>query len=227
MPVVTGGSSQTPAPRAFSTLKTDVARYVLLPNDTDALTVAADAINDAIHRLNTEIWQWNMTYQDISLSADTAEYSLSAAFKAPRHAHFLDVSGNYRASLDYWGPKSFDLEFPSITASGDPQGYTVYNHLDTGNITLTPAPSSAFVASYPTLRMRYYARTQKLANAADVLAVPAEVEPFILWQAKAYMAATYDPSKIGYAQGQAEQLFRALKRDNVKSQTTDWNEVYW
>jgi hypothetical protein len=224
VPVV-GSSSPTPAVRAFSDLKNEVARYVKAPNDTDALAAAGSCINNAIRRLNTRAWQWSLTYQDITLAASDASYSLAAAFKAPRHAELLDSSGNAKMRLDWALPKNFLEQFEDRSTNGDPHAYTVLNFQDAGELLLSAPPSSSFVSAYPTLRLWYFPRLQVLAGDSDVMdECPSEVELFVTWYAKAEMAATYDPGLASYAAGEWRSAWQALVRDDVVFGTTDWSE---
>ena len=89
---ITPGNQTTPAPlnTAFSVLQTEVARFVKAPNSTEALAVAADAVNDAVRRLNGRIWEFNLTSEEITMVTDQKEYDVHDTIKLPRHVEFLD-----------------------------------------------------------------------------------------------------------------------------------------
>lgn len=224
MPVVSGSWSPTPATRQRSTLVAEVLRYVMLPNDTDAQSVAADAINDAIRKYNLQHWHSSLTYQDISLSADTANYDLSAPFKSPRHAELLNSSGEPERYLNWYDSKTFGLAFPRATASGTPVAYTCYNSESDGKLTLSVPPTSDFVTSYPTLRLRYYAKIAYLSNSSDTFDGPSEVESFLCWHARMYLASIYDQSKVPFAKSQADEFWGMCIRSDAENQETDWGE---
>ena len=222
MPIVVGSWSPSPSTRQRSTLTAEVARYVMLPNDTDAITVAADGINDAIRKYNTYLWQSSLTYQDITLVADTAGYDLSNPFNAPRHAELLDASGDPSSILSWMDPKTFGISYTDGSGSGSPQTYTCYNADADGVLSLNIAPDSSYVSAYPTLRLRYYAKVAYLSNAGDYFDGPSEVESFLCWHAKAYVASIYDPSKAAYADRKADEFWTLLKRREAVEQLKDW-----
>lgn len=223
MPIVVGGWSPTPATRARSTLTTEVARYVLLPSDTTALSVAADGINDAIRKYNTTLWQSSLTYQDITLVASDATYSLSAPFNAPRAAELLDASGNATSVLSWYNPKSFGLYYPDRQGDGSPDAYTCFNADADGILDLNVPPSSTFITEYPTLRLRYYAKVAYLTADGHYFDGPSEVESFLCWHARAYVASIFDPPKVPYAEQKAAEFWNLLKRREVVEQLRDWS----
>ena len=220
--VVGGGSSQSPGLQTFSTLKTRVSRYVNSPDSSEALTVAGQEINDAIRELNTRTWYWSLSYEDITLTASTADYNLSSNFNAARNLQLLNSSGEPCGTIGYYDPKTFDLQFSSSSGSGSPCAYTVYSFLDTYQLSFDIPCSSAFVASYPTARLRYLARVPTLTNDSDTVPVPSEVELFIMWKARAGMALQYDEKKYGMAEGKAQQLWGALVRKDNEHHFHDW-----
>lgn len=194
----------------------------MAPNNSEALSVAVDGIVDSIRKLNTSIWQFNLTYQDITLAAGTKEYTLAAAFRAPRHCELLNASNVPVSRLHWQDPKTFNIGFEDRSASGDPNYYTVFNIHDTGYLDFDCPPTSGFVGSYPTARIRYYASLQYLTNDSDTIGGPSELEGYIVWHAKGYISSIYDPGKTQYAEIKANEMWGLLKRQNVKNQLTDW-----
>lgn len=223
--VIDGATQQSPTTRTFSTLKTEVARFVMGPDDTEVLAVAGAAINTAIRKLNLKKWHWLRTYSDITLTAGTSDYALPSNFRAVLHMQRLNAAGQPDGTIRFNRAKTLDLEHPSATTSGDPGLYTVYNYLDTFAVSLEVNPSAGFVARFPALRLRYFAKTDVLSNDQDQPFVPSEVEEWIIWHACIKAAAQFDPEKIGIARQEAADLWRLMIRDNSDhDESDDWSE---
>lgn len=224
MPVVVGSGNESPSQRGLAELSEEVAGYVLMPDSARARAVAAKGINGGIRRLNMRTWEWGKTYQDITLSAATADYDMASDFMAPRSTELLNGSGLTRDSgMTYMDPKSFVETFFDRTTSGTPCAYTVMNSHDTGQLTLDVPCSEAFVALYPTLRLRYYRRTAYLVSDSDILDAPSEVEEFIVWWGCAFVASRFDPSKQQWAIQNAMTAWNGLIRSEQRILTSDWS----
>jgi hypothetical protein len=220
MPVVVSGVTNVPSNKAYSSLKNEVARYVLRPDDSEALNVAGDGLNDAIRRLNTETWYWALVKQDISLVNGTATYSLSDAFRAPRNASLLNASNQECVRLSWMDPKTFEAVYQDArSAVGSPESYTAYNNYSDGLVTLYPTPDAS---SYPKVRIRYSQNLANFSGASDTLNAPSWVEGFIVSWAQAYMAAIYAPDKYDRAKRAAEEWWMHLRRTDQKQALTDW-----
>ena len=75
-----------PAPRALTVLQGVVQKYVLAPSDTEATTLATEALNDACHRLNAREWNWSLGTEDVAIVSGTATIVLTNnRAKAIRH----------------------------------------------------------------------------------------------------------------------------------------------
>lgn len=227
MPVVVSGTSTSPGSRARADLAAEVARYVLRPNNPEALSVAADGLNDAIRRLNTTMWEWSWTTQDITstspATANTGDYTISGTFLAPRFLELRDGNSVPNGKLDYFAPKTFYEMFAYRTTVGSPDAYTVRNADEDSLLTLNATASSVWTAAYPTMRLYYYQRVGYLTQDSSTLTGPSEVESFLVNHAKGYIAAIYDPSKVAYAEGKAEKFWKDLRSAEIKRQITDWN----
>jgi hypothetical protein len=215
-------TSQTPANQLFSAMKTEVARFVKSPNSTEVKGVAGDGINDAVRRLNSRIWEWNFTSEEISLVADQKEYDVHDTIKLPRHLEFLNSSDVAQGRILYMPPKEFLIRFPDRTGSGEPRFYTILNPRNYGQMTFNQAPSASWVAKYPKVRHWYYRYLQTLSGDSDTLAVPNDVERVVLWSAKQYVAELYGNAQqisiatMRYAEGWSE-MKKQHRRDD-----TDW-----
>lgn len=222
--VVEGSYSGTPSTNTFSALKTQVARYVLMPNDDEGIAVAGEAINDAILEVNVANWYWSLTTEDVTLVADDADYTLGATFNTPRALEFLDSSDLPTRGCGFEDWKTFLIMHPKRNISGTPTVYTLRNVHGDGLLQFDHPIGSSFLASYPTARVHFYKRISVLEADTDVPDVPSEVELYIKWSAKRYMASIYDPAKYGMADTQANKTWNALRRKNTTESDSDWNE---
>ena len=215
--------SPTPKNSSLGELKKQVARYVKMPNDPEALSIAADAINDGIRELNLRVWYWGLTYQDITLVAEQADYSTNQDFKAGFWAEFLKSNGDPGGGCAQYDPDTFWKTYPRSTQSGKPCAYTVINHTDTSTLSLNKKPNSAFVNEYPTLRLRYFRRHQLLTQDGDRIVGPSEAELFLSWYAKWILATTFDPQLAVLAERQKEITWRKLRVDDNEHHFHNWS----
>lgn len=215
-------TSQTPANTLFSALKTEVARFVKAPNSAEVLGVAGDGINDGVRRLNSRIWEWNFTSEEISFVADQKEYDVDDTVKLPRHVEYLNTSDVAQGRILYMPVKQFLLSFPDRTGSGEPRFYTVLNPRNYGQMTFNQAPSASWLAKYPKARHWFYRYTQTLSTATDTLAVPNDVERVIVWAAKQYVAELYGSSdQVAIATRNYKEAWNEMKKQHRRDDT-DW-----
>jgi hypothetical protein len=215
-------TSQTPANQQFSALQTEVARFVKAPNSTEILGVAGDGINDAVRRMNSRIWEFNLTSEEITLVADQKEYDVDDTLKLPRHVEFLNSSTVAVGRIFYIPPKDFLIRFADRTGSGEPRYYTVLNPRNYGQMTFNIAPSSSWISTYPKVRHWFYRYIQTLTNATDTLAIPNDAERVILWGAKQYVAELYgNDSQVAMAVRNYREAWDELKKQHRRDDT-DW-----
>lgn len=219
---VSGSFSPTPGTSTLTKLKKEVASFILAPSDTDALEVAEMGVKEAIRKVNGRNWKFMRTTDDISTVASTRTYSLQASFLAPEHCELLNSSSNPNGMLHWLAPKEFNRTFRERSSTGSPSHYTVQNARDTGVIELSRPPSSGFVTSYPTLRLRYYAAVAFPTDAA-VLDVPVWLEPAVSWWAKMYIASVYDERKVGIASRFFSDCWRDAVAHDLASQVEDYS----
>jgi len=224
MPIVVSGSfTPSPAARACSDLKADIARYVGATNAARALAEAETCIGTAVARLNTYLWPWMLVYQDITFVAGTLDYDLASSFLAPRHAYLLDASGNITGHLGFQDMKTFSVENDNTATAGSPTFYSAYNAHEYGTISLDVPPDSSFVNVTPTLRLWYYQRVQPCSGSVSSLNVPHEVAEWVAWYGKSLMTANHDPQKFGVADQTQRDLWRVLIRQKVANELSDWS----
>lgn len=216
----------TPQARPFSELKRDVASYVQMPDQAEALVAAGVGINNAIRTLNSRTWNWSLTYTDITLASGTFDYTLPNDFKAVRHIELLNSSGDVTQRIGYMNYKEFLQDFQGSTDSVSPTIATVINAKNSLIISLNYAPGAGFVSASPTMRVRYFKRLPLLVDASDRPDVYGEVENFLTWSAKAYVASVFDPAKYTIAKREAAEVFADLKRDDLTTGYHDWPEDY-
>jgi len=120
--------------------------------------------------------------------------------------------------------KSFEESYQSEGTTGSPCAYFVPNFTDTGLFHLDVAPTSAWVASYPTVRLRYYARVPYLANASDTLPIPSAVEQYLIWEARLACCLSTDPdgNRMAMARSKAEKIWQELVKLDRENDFNDW-----
>lgn len=221
--VVSGAASYNVACTPFNQMQSQVASYVQLPDDPEALGDAGLAINNGIRsRINGRTWKkYLLATQTITLAADTSTYSLESNFKDPRSAYFLNSSSKRKGRCRYKHWRVFDLEHPYAEVSGNPAWYTVRD--DTRKVELDVAPTATFVTVNPSLFLRYHSRMAVLRGSECMSGVPSEFENMILWYAKFEMAATYAPGKAQQAFSMWQRLEADLLRDDNDTET-DFSE---
>jgi hypothetical protein len=215
----------TPSPRSAAKLQKEVAFYVGAPDDPESLELALLGINDAIRgHLNTRNWSWALDYDDLSLTAGTADYQLSSAFRAPRAMELLDSDSTPNGRLDWYDPKTFWTVFPDAGSNGTPSAYTVVNASDLGTFSMNYLPDAAFVALHPTARIRFFRRMEALVLPTDALAAPSDVESFVVWHAKMAVAASMSPDRVSLARSERDKAWKLLLYSEMESQVSDWSE---
>lgn len=221
-------SALTPLNSNFAGLKKRVAAYVQGSQLTSVLADAGLALNGAIDKLNTRNWHWLNRQSDLTLVADTSTYTVPANFKRPRAAELLDSSNNKKGYLSFQIAKEFqDTQWEDAT-SGSPRFYTVRNAVDDRLLTLNVPPSTSFVASYPTIRLTYFARLGHFSDNGDTLGdleAPPEIANFLVWYAR------WDLATQRGAAGQidrAEKAWRIEWKDLVVDDTDEQTDyITW
>jgi len=216
----------TPAPRALSVLQTEVGNYILAPVDTTLASVITDALNDGVRKLNSRSrWPWTMVSENISLVASTVAYELATGSASKiRSVHLLNASDLEVSTLGWLDPKTFSDTYPDRSSAGSPDTYTAFNLIADGKIDFNVPPSAAFIVTYPKVKVRMFRRLILYSAAGDTLTTlggaTSDVENFIVWHAKAYMASISDQSKAAFALARAEETWRQLI--NESNREVDW-----
>jgi len=220
----TGTFSQDPAPSSLGTMIQRVSNYVLAPYDGDVALIATEAVNESILNLNIRNWSWSRRSENIDLVADTQEYALPVNFKAVRTMEILDASTPPAVSgkLDYLDPKLFDEVYFDRGSPGSPSVFTVFSEFENGMLTLSCPASADFVLIHPTLRLRYYSRLPILSATSDTIPAPSDVENYVVWYARASVAAHWVPAKVAFAEARAEKAWRNLLLADVRKEVSGW-----
>ena len=121
---VGGAFNSLPGGRSTSELADDILNYVGLPDDPDARKSAMSGVNAAIRQLNTRSWEWSNTYDDITLTAGTFDYSLPRDVNKPMHVERLNSSSQPDGRLWFKDPKTILVEHTRATGNGNPTNYT-------------------------------------------------------------------------------------------------------
>ena len=214
--------SPSPGASTFGEIQKGVAGYVLMPTDPEVIDCAGQGIKRAIDRLNTRNWNWALAYEDITFVAGQYDYSLNSSFKAARNFEVWNTSNLsvFRLAFKPW--KTFVLEHANVAAQGEPCFYSVLNSNSTGLVTLNAAPSSGWIALYPTGRILFYRRIQYPSATGTSLDVPSEVVAFIQAAAEGYTADRFAVAKAQAAYQRAERFHHELVVDDAHGQQSDW-----
>jgi hypothetical protein len=205
----------TPAPKTFTNLKTEIARYAKLPDDADALAVAADGIYRAINKLNFQTWNIQRKNNDIATVTNQKEYDLPADWLKPLYCELLSATTfDPIGRLDYLSPSAFDYSYTDRSAaSGTPLHWTVFNFAANAKMTLSAYPSSSWTTTNAKMRVRYYASFNYPINASDTVSTIAGVELFVAWDAKEYIADHYsNDTKKQRASDHAQEALQMFQR---------------
>lgn len=220
---VAGTFTQTSPPgTVFSTLYLRAQNYVMGPSDADVATIAKEGINEGFLRLNTRKWTWARISEDLTLVTGTQEYAIGGTFKAVRSCETLNAAGEVNGQLGFVDPKNFEDVFPNRSVSGSPSAYTIFNEFDNGKLTLSCPASAGYVAVYKKLRLRYWRRTNTLTGDSSLSTCPSECEPFLVWTARAVVAAHWDNSKYLIAKQRADEYWAMLCKDDIMHEIGDW-----
>lgn len=217
----------TPVNSTDSALVTRVARYVMLAGNAEAEAAALDGIHDAENKINSHVWTWTRTVADLTLSTDAIDFITADAIKAPFLAGFLNTANQPVAPCSFADPRTFHLRFPDRSQVGTPRVYTAMNLRGNGLISLNCYPDQACVTNTPKLRIVFNRRIQRAEAGATTFDGPPEVESYMEWHAKSYIAAEYDPSGIAHAERKAAQLWEDLTTDDNEQDFRDWGEDSW
>lgn len=174
-----------------------------------ALSVARDGLDDAVRKLNQFNWKWSRPLQDIPLAEDVSEYALAAALKAPWRSELLDADGKAWRGFQWIAPDAFEDIYDDRRLSGNPCHFTILQRGEDGMATLNRAPTSSFVSSYPTWRLRYYARIPLLTEPGSRLPSP-DCELYAIAWAQKYVADIFDPFRAKGAKDRADEALREM-----------------
>lgn len=226
MPDVEGGTgtfSPTPAGVSFVTLYTQVSNYVGGPSDAEVVAISKEGVWDGIRRMNAHRWHWSRIKQDVTFTASQQEYSLGASYKEIRALELLDANAKVNGGLRFVDPKSWDEFLPQrINSPGTPIAATIFNEYDNGLITLDKSPSTGFLTTFPTLRLRFWRQIPLPTGDNSLAEIPSFVEPFVKWHGRMVVAAHWDPTKVSFAERQADKHWMDIRRENTIYGTAAW-----
>jgi hypothetical protein len=214
------------ATKTFGNLKTEIARFVKMPADTEVLTICGEAVNNAVDSLiNIRNWSFQMATSGFTLVADDNTYPVPTDFREQRNVSLMNTAGEVGLRVGYEEPKIFDTKYNrgsnSTVEAGHPSHYTITDPYPSGVIRFDRTPDAGVVADYPTAEIMYYARVGEMSADSDVLSLPPEVESMVSWYAKSYVAAIFAYDQVPYAESRWNPLWRQLKRN--ESSNADWN----
>jgi hypothetical protein len=193
--------------------------YVQAADEAHLRDVALREMNMALDECNSRNWKKLLASQDITLVASTDAYTLEDNFRDPLVALLVDSSGR-RARLGYEEWRTFHDLYDDRANYPSPEIYSI----DYGarQLVLQGQPNATFVTTYPTVTLHYYRRLVYLTCGSSTHGGPPEFNAFLIWQARAGLAAIRGEATLArYAEGKASALYAQLRRSdgNVVS---DW-----
>ncbi len=216
-------TAQTPLQANFGGLKGVVAAYVQGASIPSILAGAGAAINAGIDKINTRPWNWLNREATLTLVADTRTITIPANFKKPRKLTRRDSNSKTVGFYRFQIPQEFAMTDWDDRSSGQPTHYTVRNPSDDRLMTFNLPPTSAFVTSWPTARMTYYARLLHFSDSGDTLGdlgAPPELRNFLVWYGRWELSAIRSSAtQTREAKTMWQQEWLSLIRDDTNEQT--------
>lgn len=115
--------------------------------------IALEALNDATADIwERQRWPWERNTYTLALVAGQADYALPDRFDRLAEPLNLGATGAFVPLQEFTDEEWADLQLQPPTATGTPRYFKVSNT----TLTMSPAPSSAFVALYPNLTFTYF-----------------------------------------------------------------------
>lgn len=215
----------------FASAKIIVARTIGGANDADQLTIAGNAINQAIEEWNLR-QKWNFLLIDNSLSpiaiaAGQQNYQLPTALREPYDARLIVTN---KRSLQYIEQRDIDRVIRDQTVTGVPVYYNLFrgsNDFAAG----TPASQAGWIRLYPTpnynqagdLYVKYYRTISQPALDTDYVDMPDRYIYSLLTMAKYYFLVDKDAesARTDHHRQMADKLFAECERDDQEYQDDD------
>ena len=192
--------------RAYSTLYDLVGRNCQ-DEATTGDTLAKEAIVQTVQEISRDFkipWQirGRTGNQTLSLTATAGPASIS-----PLQTDIQHISRIYYAlngvifDLERIESEEEWLEKTDSDSTGDPIYYKDYEMGETGTagtreIVVWPGPSSSFISLYTNLKIIYYAQLQAPSADADIIRLPREHEPLVIYGGTMHMAEKQGDSVI-------------------------------
>lgn len=200
----------------------ELASYIGGENSTDAQVYSGTVLDEVVRKMNMgRVWTFMRKQVDITLVVDTSVYGSTEGFPAdfnePESLSVVDASGNEVNRVGFipwvlWQEIFTDQQ----NATGSiPCAYTTEDVHNLGTLRLEPALGSSL--TYPTIRLRYFARILLAPGPTSRLAVPIDFEQAVFDKAKADLvhkrlgtnASILYKQEAAAAIGLAEQKFKA------------------
>ena len=207
------------ARKTFLQLQQECANYVGGDStDTELLGVCGSGINAGIDQFNVYDWNAQTTTSGITLVAEQRDYTLPSDIQTVKEITLLNSSSEHIGRIRYRLPDVFErIHNPrlSTVVAGEPTEYTVYGEGSAApTLRMSTKPSSNYVSTNPTAELRYNQEIPQLSG-VDTMSVNRRIEQSVLWFAKSYVAAIYDPEKMQFAEARFQDLFdKELMQNN-------------
>lgn len=115
--------------------------------------IALEGMNDAQTEIWTrQRWPWQRQTYNLTLVTGQADYALPDRFDRLAEPLRLTVNGSFQALKEFTDEEWAQMNLGVPSTYGSPRGFRISNT----TLTMTPAPSSEFVALYPQLVFTYF-----------------------------------------------------------------------
>lgn len=115
--------------------------------------IALEALNDAQAAIwDANRWFWQRVVYNLALVAGQSDYALPARFERLAEPLNLGATGGFQTIREYTPEEWSQLNLGVPATTGTPRAFKIQNT----TLTMTPAPSTDFVADYPTISFTYF-----------------------------------------------------------------------
>jgi hypothetical protein len=195
--------------------KTRIARVAGDEDDAGWLSVAGEALEDALRRIQSKKdWSWLLVvHADITLITDQSEYLLTAAFRKP---YSVRMKSHRLHFVPQW---YYDHINPGNTGTAgryNPAFYSMFNASASGKIALLPSIGTVDAADNK-LYVRYW-RPIEIGDNGTALDLPTTLERCAINLGKGYILSERgnDEARANKFLALGEQLLDAAALDDVK-----------
>lgn len=198
--------------RTYLQMVDDIRDHIGKANNTTVKTQVQNIVKNAVRQLNRDPWNFNRTTQNVTLSTDTATYTLSdTTIRKTLVALYLDSNSRQERTVEYVEFSRFSERIQNHVSDGPPVLYTFRNLFRDGIIEVFPRPTSAENAKV--IKLNFFKRIAWPGADGTAWDVPEWFEGCIYWTAlaEAHLMLTHDERRAAFATQKAQQEIRQAK----------------